>query len=173
MKELFKLFAEYNFQTNQTMIQILEKISSDQLTQDMGSYYHSILGLLNHLVLADISWINREVVFFPELEKIAASLPKIQPKTRLDIFWNDLGEIKSVRNKLDTLIKEMVGLVPEQKYTQRFTFKSRTGKEINRLGFHLFLHFFNHQTHHRGQIALLLDQLKVENDYSNIIALDY
>jgi uncharacterized damage-inducible protein DinB len=29
------------------------------------------------------------------------------------------------------------------------------------------LHFFNHQTHHRGMIALALDQLSVPNDYSN------
>ncbi len=34
----------------------------------------------------------------------------------------------------------------------------------------VFLHLFNHQTHHRGQISVLLDQLGVENDYSNLIS---
>lgn len=31
------------------------------------------------------------------------------------------------------------------------------------------MHFFNHQTHHRGQIAAVLDAAGIENDYSNLI----
>jgi uncharacterized damage-inducible protein DinB len=33
----------------------------------------------------------------------------------------------------------------------------------------VLLHMFNHQTHNRGQIALILDQMGVDNDYSGII----
>lgn len=33
----------------------------------------------------------------------------------------------------------------------------------------VFLHLFNHQTHNRGQIALILDQIGVDNDYSGIL----
>ncbi len=34
------------------------------------------------------------------------------------------------------------------------------------------VHFFNHQTHHRGQVSALLDGWKIENDYSNMIVLE-
>jgi uncharacterized damage-inducible protein DinB len=33
----------------------------------------------------------------------------------------------------------------------------------------VLLHLFNHQTHHRGQVAALLDQTGVANDYPGIV----
>lgn len=35
----------------------------------------------------------------------------------------------------------------------------------------VWLHMFNHQTHNRGQIeiAVILDQMEVDNDYSGIL----
>jgi uncharacterized damage-inducible protein DinB len=40
--------------------------------------------------------------------------------------------------------------------------KTRTVWEI-------LIHTFNHQTHHRGQISEILDENKIENDFSNMI----
>jgi uncharacterized damage-inducible protein DinB len=34
----------------------------------------------------------------------------------------------------------------------------------------LILHVFNHGTHHRGMIALYLDQMKRSNDFNGIMA---
>jgi uncharacterized damage-inducible protein DinB len=74
---------------------------------------------------------------------------------------------------MDDLIKEMVEEFSEEQYNQRVTYKDLKGKKQNKIVYHILLHLFNHQTHHRGQVALLLDQLKIENDYSNLILLDY
>jgi uncharacterized damage-inducible protein DinB len=35
----------------------------------------------------------------------------------------------------------------------------------------LVLHVFNHETHHRGMIALYLDMLGKANDFSNLVHL--
>jgi len=55
----------------------------------------------------------------------------------------------------------------------------KIGTRVNRLGEkkeHVFwkalMHMFNHQTHHRGQVSQILDQLKLENDFSNIILIE-
>lgn len=173
MKELFKLLAQYNFQTNRDMILILETVSLDQLSQDMGSFYYSILGLLNHILLTDIIWMKRILGFFPDLEKIAKSAPNIQFKPSPDLNWKSLDEFKPIRDHMDDLIKEMVEEFSEEQYNQRVTYKDLKGKKQNKIVYHILLHLFNHQTHHRGQVALLLDQLKIENDYSNLILLDY
>lgn len=173
MKELFKLLAQYNFQTNRDMMLILETVSQDQLSQDMGSFYHSILGLLNHILLMDVIWMKRILGFFPALEKISTSVPNIQFKPPTDLNWKSLDELKPIRDHMDDLIKEMIEEFSEEQYDQRVTYKDWKGKKQNKIVYHMLLHLFNHQTHHRGQVALLLDQLKIENDYSNLIALDY
>jgi uncharacterized damage-inducible protein DinB len=43
------------------------------------------------------------------------------------------------------------------------------GKQQEKPAWRALLHFFNHQTHHRGQVSVLLDQMSVTNDFSNLI----
>ena len=58
MKELFGLLLKYNAQTNAEMIGILEKLSAEQVTGDARSFYGSVLGLLNHILVSDVMWLN-------------------------------------------------------------------------------------------------------------------
>jgi uncharacterized damage-inducible protein DinB len=172
MKELFQLLAKYNKQTNKTMFQILEKMPAEQVTRDMKGYYKSILGTLNHLTMSDINWIRRVSGAVKDLSSLAASLPTVQAKAPTDISWKTLSELKAVRIDIDEKIARMADLIPEKAYTTKITYKNWKGEDKSNLVWHLLLQVFNHQTHHRGTVSVLLDQLGVENDYSSVLAVE-
>jgi uncharacterized damage-inducible protein DinB len=48
------------------------------------------------------------------------------------------------------------------------TYKNWAGQEQSKNYGGLILHVLNHATHHRGMVALYLDMLGVENDFSNL-----
>jgi len=169
MRELFQLLAEYNKQTNQEVLGILEGLPQQQLSQDLGSYYSSILGLMNHILVTDATWIRRFGNNLPELNGLTPHLPTFELKTWKDIIWNSLSLLKPVRTSVDEVIVQAFQRVSEDKYNLKIKYQDYKGQEQQKIAWYAFLHFFNHQTHHRGQVAVLLDQLSVENDFSNLI----
>jgi uncharacterized damage-inducible protein DinB len=169
MRELFQLLAEYNKQTNLEVLGILEGIPQERLSKDLGSYYSSILGIMNHILVTDATWIRRFGNNLPELNGVMPHLPVFELKTWKDIIWNSLSLFEPVRTSVDEVIGQVFRLVPEDKYNLKIRYKDYKGQEQHKTVWYAFLHFFNHQTHHRGQVAVLLDQLSVENDFSNLI----
>jgi len=173
MKDMFKLLAKYNLETDNSMIEILENLPADKLLVEMGSYYHSVLGILNHSLVSDINWMKRIANYFPGLLPSAGNLPDIPANSSNRMLWGSLPIYKKIRIEVDKVIVEMVETIPTEQYPLRFHYKNKNGEEENKVGWHLLLHIFNHQTHHRGMIALILDQLNMANDYSNLIGIDY
>ena len=58
MRRLFELLAQYNAHVNAEMFRILRAVSPELLTRPAGSYYGTIMGLLNHLLVTDLGWLN-------------------------------------------------------------------------------------------------------------------
>ncbi|HMF34398.1 MAG TPA: DinB family protein [Candidatus Lokiarchaeia archaeon] len=185
MKELIQLYADYNIQTNRALIEILETLSPEQLTQDVGAYYRSILGIFNHMLMTDASWMTRIASFFPELADIVSAMPDTQWQ-EFSAKWRESGgkfpeempfetleALKPVRFEMDNLMKAMVETLTEEQFATRLTWTSWRGDEVSKLAWHVVMHVFNHQTHHRGGLAVMLDILGVDNDYSNLIAIEY
>jgi len=169
MKELFQLLSKYNAQTNAQMMGILEKLPAEQLTKDVGSFYGSILGLLNHILVSDVFGIKRFRKQFPELEPINSKLPTFKMEGWKDIVWPSLVELKPIRTAVDEAIQQACDLLTEKQYTSIMEYKNWDGKTRQKPSWLVFLHMFNHQTHNRGQIAVILDQMSVDNDYSGMI----
>ena len=169
MKELFQLLSKYNAQTNAEMMGILEKLPADQLTKDVGSFYGSILGLLNHILVSDVFGIKRFRKQFPELEPINPKLPAFRMEGWKDIIWPSLAALKPIRTAVDEAIQQACELLTEKQYASVLTYKNWDGKTMQKPSWLVLIHMFNHQTHNRGQIALILDQLSIDNDYSGII----
>ncbi len=183
MKEILRLFAEYNIQTNRTLFEILEKLSPDQLNKDVGAFYHSILGMLNHQVMADVGWMTRLSALIPELESVAKKIPEVHwkefsaklretgGKFPAELPFPTLSSLKTVRFAIDDLLKEIVNVLTGSQLARMVTWKNFRGEEQTKTPWHILMHVFNHQTHHRGGIAVMLDILGIENDYSNLISL--
>ncbi len=169
MKEIFQLLVMYNIQANHDLIGILNKTPADKVTQDVGAYYKSILGILNHVLLSNIYWIRRLAKYLPELEPILQEIPNVQPQTPRDIVWDTLEKLKPVLSAVDAQIERLVSMLPDQRLTEEVKYTSTKGGERSIVVWHILIHLFNHHTHNRGQIAVLLDQMGIDNDYSSIL----
>jgi uncharacterized damage-inducible protein DinB len=169
MKELFQLLSKYNAQTNAQMMGVLEKLTAEQITKDVGSFYGSILGLLNHILVSDVFGIKRFFKQYPELEQTRAKLPTFRMEGWKDIIWPSLAVLKPIRTAVDEAIQQACELLTEQQYASILEYKNWDGKTMQKPSWLVLLHMFNHQTHNRGQIAVILDQMGVDNDYSGII----
>jgi uncharacterized damage-inducible protein DinB len=169
MKELFQLLAKYNATANAQMMGVLEKLTPEQMTKDVKAFYGSIIGLLNHILVSDVFGIKRFFKQYPELEKTRAKLPTFRMEGWKDIIWPSLAILKPIRTAVDEAIQQACDLLPEKEYAAILHYKNWDGKEMQKPVWLVWLHMFNHQTHNRGQIALILDQMGIENDYSGML----
>jgi uncharacterized damage-inducible protein DinB len=170
MKTVFELLAKYNALTNQDMIKILESVEPEKLNENVGSYYESIMGLLNHYLQADIGWLRVLGTHVSSLDFLSPLLESF-PSERLTpgkLYWTTLDEYKVVRSEIDSIMERVVESISVSDYSANIVVEGRRGK-FEYIVWRVLLHVFNHETHHRGGVSVLLDQLKVENDYSNLL----
>jgi uncharacterized damage-inducible protein DinB len=170
MKSVFELLGKYNTLTNQDMIKILENVEPIKLKENVGSYYESILGLLNHQLQADIGWLR---VLGTHVSSLAFLPPLLErfPSERFapgKLYWETIDDYKKVRSEIDGIMERVVKSLSLSDYLTQITVEGRRGK-FEYIVWRILLHLFNHETHHRGGVSVLLDQLKVENDYSNLL----
>jgi len=169
MQELFALLAEYNTKTNQDMLGVLEAQAPELAARQAGVYHGSILGVVNHLLVADVLWLRRFAQQFPELAFAPPALPAFKLQSLKDIVWDSLPAFRPVREGVDELLRRVVRELPPERYPETLEYRNVRGEAQHKITWRALLHVFNHQTHHRGQVAALLDQFGVDNDYSNLI----
>ena len=145
--DLFRAHGVYNRWMNQKLLDECSKLSDAARKAPVSAPFGSLHGVWNHLFLADRLWLQRF---------------RGQPTTakRLDeeVFAN-WDELCQARAKLDDQIEAFIlALTPEQTDANlEWTMLSLPGRFSLPLGL-VLSHFFNHQTHHRGQITALLEQ---------------
>jgi len=83
------------------------------------------------------------------------------------MFFNSINQYKNERISLDQEIMSFSEEI-EDKNINYSTQDLKNGKCVQ---LKPIMHMFNHQTHHRGQISNILDDLSITNDYSNMINL--
>lgn len=157
-----RLMARYNESMNAKLYAAAASLSAQQLSADRKAFFGSILGTLNHLVVADILWLKR---FAAHPARHAALDPlRAQPApTRLDQpLAADLPGLRTQRVALDRVIVDWAGALTEADLDHALAYQNVQGVAARKNFFGLLMHFFNHQTHHRGQATTLLTQAGVE-----------
>lgn len=151
MKQHYRMFAAYNSWANRELYRAAaEGLSDEALRRDTGAFFGSLLGTLNHILVADRIWLWR---FTGEGEAPA----------RLDaILHDDLPSLTAARQDEDERIRRFVDGLSEEALAGTFTYTTVSDKRTvtQRLAPAL-AHLFNHQTHHRGQAHGILSVLDV------------
>jgi len=166
-----QLLARYNQWMNDNLFAAAATLPAEALALDQGAFFGSILGTFNHLAVGDTLWLKR----FATHPSCADALQPITevptPKRLNETLFGELGGLRHYRTKLDELIVKGVASLHDKALTQSLTYKNTKGIEITRNFHALLIHFFNHQTHHRGQVTTLLFQAGVDPGITDLFVL--
>lgn len=165
------LLARYNQWMNDKLYDSAAQLPAAELTRDRGAFFGSILGTLNHIAVADTIWLRR-FAGHPACAQALAELGTAPSPTRLDEpLFADLASLRVYRARLDGLILALVDTLPQETLSQSLTYANTKGVRATRSLEGLLMHFFNHQTHHRGQVTTLLFQAGIDPGATDLLLL--
>src|SRR6202051_1788583 len=144
----YRMFGRYNAWANGRLYDAAALLSPEQYRADRGAFFKSVHGSLNHLLVTDRIWMQR---FTGEGEA----------PNRLDaILCEALDEIRVARETEDRRIVDFVELLDEARIAGTIKYRRVSSPEqFEQQLAPALAHWFNHQTHHRGQIHALLTGL--------------
>jgi uncharacterized damage-inducible protein DinB len=148
----YLMFAGYNAWCNARLYAAAASVSDADYRADRGAFFKSLHGTLNHLLVGDRIWMQR----FTGAGELPPSLDAI--------LYDDFAELRAARAIEDARISGYIASLREDSLGEplRYRTVSRPQDIVQPLTFALD-HFFNHQTHHRGQAHALLSAV-IGND---------
>lgn len=169
MKPYFTILAEYNADMNRKLCQVLQEMPKKELMADKKAFFGSIYGTANHIMVGDLMWLKRFRKFKRHFDALS-ELKKFPKPTGLShMLYNNVNDYIEARKSLDNVIVQFIEQTKEKDYDSVLHYKnSQKMKFDRRLGL-LLLHFFNHQTHHRGQITTLLNQINLDMGVTDLL----
>lgn len=166
-----RLMADYNQWMNERVYAAAATLPPGAVDADRKAFFGSILGTLNHLVNGDIIWLKR----FATHPAGYASL-QFMSELPLPVGLNEpraanLADLAALRRRLDAAILAFAGQVRDPDLDVVLNWTNRAGITSNKQFGGVLTHFFNHQTHHRGQVTTLLSQEGIDVGVTDILVL--
>lgn len=168
--EHLQLLATYNRWMNEKLYCAAGSLPADALTADRQAFFGSILGTLNHLLVADLIWLRR-FADHPASHEIRAVLDIPAPRALDEVLLADFVELEQQRVWLDERICGWIASLREEDLDTTLAYSSMKGVPARKNLHSLLAHLFNHQTHHRGQVTALLAQAGVDYGTTDLLLL--
>ncbi|MDY6812914.1 MAG: DinB family protein [Pseudomonadota bacterium] len=171
LRQYVMLLANYNAWMNRKLYAAAGRLGDETLYAERGAFFGSLFGTLNHLVVADTIWLQRFAMH--PTRHTSLDTIRTQPRpTALDSRLHDtLPELADHRLWLDETIQRWASELTEADLAQPLEYANMKGVTARRPFDCLVLHFFNHQTHHRGQATTLLSQASEDVGVTDLLAL--
>lgn len=166
-----RLLASYNAWMNAKVYDAAVKLPAQDLAADRGAFFGSIIGTLNHLVVADTIWLKRFSMHpaqHPALEPLRKTA---MPVALNQILFAELPALRAHRDGLDTIISNWITGLTDADLQHVLHYSNMKGVPAQKPLGTLLIHFFNHQTHHRGQATTLLFQAGEDVGITDLLAL--
>jgi len=166
-----RLMATYNEWMNAKIHEAARSLSDEALSENRNAFFGSIIGTLNHLVTGDSVWLKR----FAEHSANHLALEPIRqlpaPKSLDQLTFSNIRELSAHRVWLDRIIIEWSRSLTEADLDHTLNYTSMAGVPADKNFYGLVMHFFNHQTHHRGQVTTLFSQAGVDVGSTDLVTL--
>lgn len=163
------LMADYNRWMNEQLYALAAPLGEAALREDNGAFFSSLFGTFSHILVADIIWLKR----FARHPGCGAGLAMLAdvpwPQALDETPCTNFVALRGQREWLDALIADWVATLTTADMDLALDYKNMKGVAGHRRFGSLMLHFFNHQTHHRGQITTLLSQAGVEVGVTDLL----
>jgi uncharacterized damage-inducible protein DinB len=144
----YRMFGHYNAWANSRLYDAAAQLTTEQYRADRSAFFKSVHGTLNHLLVTDRVWMQRFTG--------AGDAP-----SRLDaILFETLDELRAARETEDRRIVDFVEGLDEARIAGTIKYRRVSSpEEFEQQLAPALAHWFNHQTHHRGQVHALLTGL--------------
>jgi uncharacterized damage-inducible protein DinB len=147
MSEPWAQYARYNRLANELLYAACAQLSDADYRRDLGAFFGSVHGTLNHLLLGDTIWMTRFE-------------GSTHPSTGLGaILFEQFDALQAARQAMDRRVERFFADLPADFDCGSVRYVNNSGFETEDPWSVILPHFFNHQTHHRAQVHTLLSQL--------------
>ena len=168
--EHYRAMARYNRWMNERLYALAGKLTDEERRRDLGAFFGSLHKTLGHILLADRLWLGR---FTGDPARFASkdALGRVLDVKSLDqALYADFARLTAERERTDDHIDVLVAGLTEEGLAGPLKY-ARGGVPQEHPLYFALSHFFNHQTHHRGQATTLLSQLGHDPGVTDLIAL--
>ena len=146
-RSYYETMADYNYWINQKLYTICAEIPDEKRRENLGAFFQSIHGTLNHLLFGDRVWMGRFIG-----QTFSAKIGQE--------LYADFNELRQERELTDRQIIEWSKSLSSEWLNQPFKYTSGVDGKTRILPYWVLVtHMFNHEIHHRGQLTTLLSQL--------------
>ena len=146
----FQLLANFNKWANEKILNSCKKLKEIEYKKNRKSFFSSIHGTLNHLLVVDRAYIAR-------IEEKDHGLKSLD-----QILYENLFQLEEARIKEDKHLVDLVNSLSEESIHKEITYKGfETGNTTYTINL-ILITLFNHQTHHRGQVHNMLSQAGIQ-----------
>ncbi len=143
----FPVMARFNRWVNAKLFETAAQLADDEYRRDRGAFFGSIHNTLNHLMVVDRLWTGR-------IEGVDRGIRSLD-----QILYSDFEPLRVARQEEDERLIQLVDRLDEDALQKPIVYRRMIGEGMEevRTG-HILVTLFNHQTHHRGQIHVMLTQ---------------
>ena len=145
------LMARFNEWVNRRVYGAVTELPEAAYRADEGLFFGSVHNTLNHILVVDRMWTAR-------IEGVAHGISSLKQK-----LHDDFDALRAARAEEDGRFVRLVDGMDAAALDRlvRYTRMIGTGEEEMRTA-HILLTLFNHQTHHRGQVTVVLTRHGIE-----------
>jgi len=143
------MLARYNRIANERLYATCAQLNDAEYRQQRPGSFGSIHGLLNHILLGDRRWLG----LFENGQRVTPPLNQI--------LHDDFASLQSARALEDARIESFFSDLDVAFWSRSFPYTNNRGKDYVETAHVACSHLFNHQTHHRGQVHVMLSHAQV------------
>jgi uncharacterized damage-inducible protein DinB len=140
----FHRFGRYNVWANRRLYEACAALSPADYRAQRSSFFGSIHATLNHILVGDRVWMGR-------LESVPSGIERLD-----QILYDEFADLKAARETEDGRILGFVNGLGDDAIAGTLRYRNMAGEAQETSLTWVLAHFFNHQTHHRGQVHGML-----------------
>ena len=139
--------AAYNRWMNEKLFAVCATLTDEERKRDRKSFFPSIHATLNHILLGDRVWFGRFIGKPFAVKSLDQEL------------YAEFSALLAERERVDREIEAWTAGLSDAVLEGKLRYTSIVKPGPQEYDFWVCVtHFFNHQTHHRGQVTALLSQ---------------
>ncbi|MDB5571041.1 MAG: damage-inducible protein DinB [Hyphomicrobiales bacterium] len=154
------MMARYNSWQNRSLYGCAAGLSDAERKVDRGAFFGSIHATLNHILWADQMWLSRFA---------GTPQPAVGASDSVRMFAQ-FEALAQARTAMDATIEDWAGRLDPAWLAGDLTwFSGILKRDMSKPKALLIVHFFNHQTHHRGQAHAMLTAAGCKPDDTDLM----